>query len=180
MRNTVSILMLLAFFITLTAFGQHSKNNQNNMMSNKQLVEQKFKAWEEGTAEDDIGTVFDLLDDQVEWIMPGISPISGAWQNKRQYMEEVVAPINKKMKTRLIPELLNIYGEGDILTVLWKGHATAEDGMPYENDYCWILEMKNKKIVKITAYLDTYALTQLMARTPKNIFKTEVRSGAKQ
>lgn len=148
MKNVLAIGVLLIFFGTTITFAQNTNVNQGSTMNNKDLVKQKFEQWENGT-----GTIFDLLDENVEWIMRGTSPISGVWKSKQQYSSRVVDPINRKLKTRLFPKLLNIYQEGDVLTVLWEGKATAKDGTSYKNSYCWILEMKNAKIVKINAYL---------------------------
>ncbi len=44
------------------------------------------------------------------------------------------------------------------------GVATAKDNKPYKNTYCWVLTMKDGKINKGIAFLDTHALEELMTR----------------
>ena len=46
--------------------------------------------------------------------------------------------------------------------VMWRGSAVTTTGSPYHNDYAWYLELQGGRIVRATAYLDTWALARLL------------------
>jgi hypothetical protein len=48
------------------------------------------------------------------------------------------------------------------VVVHWDGQATAKDGSRYENSYSWHMQLENGRITRVTAFLDTWRLVQLM------------------
>lgn len=126
---------------------------------NKQIVREQFDRWVNGS-----GNFFDLLADNVEWTVAGKISSSGVYKSKKSFLEEAVKPITKKLSTRITPKLLGIYQDKEVVTLLWEGTATAKDNKPYKNTYCWVLTMKDGKISKGLAFLDTHALHELMTR----------------
>lgn len=48
------------------------------------------------------------------------------------------------------------------MVVVWSGQATAKDGHAYRNRYAWHLQLREGSIVRAVAFLDTWALAQLM------------------
>ncbi|MEJ7677984.1 MAG: nuclear transport factor 2 family protein [Segetibacter sp.] len=126
---------------------------------NKQIVREQFDRWVNGS-----GNFFDLLADNVEWTVAGKISSSGVYKSKKSFLEEAVNPITEKLSTRITPKLLGIYQDNETVTLLWEGTATAKDNKPYKNTYCWILTMKDGKISKGIAFLDTHVLHELMTR----------------
>lgn len=116
-----------------------------------------FDAWRAGT-----GTVFDLLDPQAVWTVAGNSPVSGTYRSKQIFMEQAVAPITARLATRITPDVKHVMAQDDAVVVLWDGTATTVEGGTYRNSYAWHLVFDQGRIVRVTAFLDTWALQQLM------------------
>lgn len=125
--------------------------------TNTALVQKAFDDWKEGR-----GSVFDLLAEDVEWTVAGVSPVSATYSSKQSLIEEAVRPIHNKLLTPITPDLKKIIAQGSNLVVLWKGKAKSKDGLVYENDYAWHLVLENENIIQVTAFLDTWALSELI------------------
>ena len=125
--------------------------------SNAALVRQAFAAWREGR-----GSLFDLLHEDVEWVVAGTSPVSGRYGSQQDFLERAVAPIGARLATPIAPEVRQVLAQGDAVVVLWDGVATRRDGGVYRNSYAWHLVFDGGRIVRATAWLDTWALQALM------------------
>ncbi|AAM04423.1 predicted protein [Methanosarcina acetivorans C2A] len=134
---------------------------QSDEDKNKEIVHEGFTKWANGT-----GDVFDLLADDMEWTIIGSSPVSKTYTNRKQFLEEVITPLNERLSVKIVPRVRGIYADGDMVIALWDGKATAKDGKPYNNTYSWYMTMKNGRIVKVVAFLDTISLADLWKRIP--------------
>lgn len=126
-------------------------------VGNAAVVRAAFDAWRDGD-----GSVFDLLADDVEWTVAGGSPVSGTYRSKRAFLAEAVAPITARLSTPIRPEVSAIVAQGDAVVVFWEGTAAANDGSPYRNSYAWHMVLSGGRVVRVTAFLDTWALDALM------------------
>ena len=124
---------------------------------NTALTRAAFEAWRAGT-----GTVFDLLDPQAVWTVAGHSPVSGTYRSKQVFMDRAVAPITARLATRITPDVKHVMAQDDAVVVLWDGAATTAEGGTYRNSYAWHMVFDEGRIVRVTAFLDTWALRQLM------------------
>ncbi|MGU9821676.1 hypothetical protein [Pseudomonas sp. ADAK22] len=50
-----------------------------------------------------------------------------------------------------------------------SGAGTTNDGTRYENDYVWLLTMRNGKAVKGTAFFDSVAFNELWRVKPADL-----------
>jgi Ketosteroid isomerase-related protein len=126
-------------------------------IDNAALVREAFEAWRTGR-----GSVFDLLDEDVEWTVAGHSPVSGTYRSRAAFMEQAVAPITARLATPIVPTVEHVVAQDDTVVVLWSGEATARDGQTYRNRYAWHLQLREGRIVRVVAFLDTWALAELM------------------
>ncbi|MDR6990255.1 nuclear transport factor 2 family protein [Luteimonas sp. 3794] len=124
---------------------------------NAAQIRAAFEAWRIGQ-----GSVFDLLADDVVWTVAGDSPVSGTYRSKQAFLDEAVAPITAQLATPILPQMTRIVADGAHVVVLWQGTATARNGDAYRNHYAWHLELADGRIVRATAFLDTWALAQLL------------------
>ncbi|RZQ60996.1 nuclear transport factor 2 family protein [Amycolatopsis suaedae] len=53
---------------------------------------------------------------------------------------------------------------GDVVVAQFTGDAVALDGLPYRNDYCWVLTFRRGLVVRAHAYLDMVAVGELVDR----------------
>ncbi|WP_434673875.1 nuclear transport factor 2 family protein [Pseudomonas sp. R1-15] len=151
-RTQVVVLALMLSTNTSWASG-------NTQEANTKLVRQAFTNWQQGK-----GTVFDLLAPDAVWTVAGSSPVSGVYDGKTELIEQAVRPISARLATPISPTLESIIAQDDIVVVLWNGTATALDQKPYNNTYLWQLTFKDGRIIQAMAFLDTYALNDLMRR----------------
>lgn len=89
---------------------------------NKELIENGYQAFSAG----DIQTVMDLFDDDIEWVQPGESAISGTYHGKTEVMEYMGRLAEKGLTVRL----KRLIAEGDTVVAITDvalGGQTGED-----------------------------------------------------
>lgn len=129
----------------------------DNTAANQALIEKAFDDWRAGQ-----GGIFQLLADDAVWVVAGSSPYSGTYRTREAFMEDAVKPITDKLATPIVPTVRQIVAQGPNVVVHWDGQATAKDGSRHENSYSWHMQLENGRITRVTAFLDTWRLVQLM------------------
>ncbi|MDR8015892.1 nuclear transport factor 2 family protein [Ectopseudomonas guguanensis] len=125
--------------------------------ANQALIQKAFEDWRAGQ-----GGIFQLLADDAVWVVAGSSAYSGTYRTREAFMEDAVKPITDKLATPIVPTVRQIVAQGPHVVVHWDGQATARDGSRYENSYSWHMQLENGRITRVTAFLDTWRLVQLM------------------
>lgn len=140
-----------------------SINAQDNDIEtkNKQIITVAFESWSHGS-----GDFFSLLSDNLKWTITGTNPIAKTYTSPKQFMDEAIVPLNKKLQVKIVPKVLSIVAEGDMVVVLWEGHAVDLDGLPYDNKYSWHMKMLDGKIISAVAFFDSAPLVELYRRIP--------------
>jgi len=151
------VALLLTCALTLS--GCLSDKVKNETVKNKDIVRKAFEKW--ANAE---GSFFDLLAEDVVWTITGNSPVSKKYTSKKQFIEEVIDPLNEKFSRKIMPSLRGLYADGDMVIALWHGKAVVKDGLPYDNTYSWYMKMKDGKIIEVIAFFDTIEFTKLWNR----------------
>jgi uncharacterized protein (TIGR02246 family) len=118
---------------------------------NKKLIQDVFAAWANG----DGMAFFNLLAEDASWTVLGSCPISGTYVGRQRLVEDALTPQRAKLAGPPTPTVLNLIAEGDTVVIQWVGKGTTKSGQPYNNSYCYIVQVKNGKIIHGTAYLDT-------------------------
>lgn len=132
-----------------------------NEAQNKKLIQQAFEQWASGN-----GNFFDLLTDDVQWTITGSSPFSKTYTGKQQFINETVTPLTSRLAKPIVPKIRGVYADGDVVIALWDGTATAKDGKPYRNTYCWTMTLKNGRITHVVAFLDLMEYMDVLKRIP--------------
>ena len=118
---------------------------------NKRIIQDAFRAWASG----DGMAFFNLLADTATWTVMGSCPISGTYVGRQRLVEAALTPQRAKLAGPPIPTVLNLIAEGDTVVIQWVGKGTTKTGRPYNNSYCYVVQMDNGRIIRGTAYLDT-------------------------
>lgn len=150
------LLTLFAMIIFSTTEAQHYTQEE---LSNKEIITKAFQEWHNGN-----GNFFDLLNDDMHWEITGSTPYSKIYTSKQEFMDEVIIPLNKKLKVKIKPTVRNIFADNDMVIALWNGEATALDDKPYRSSYAWFMKMKNGKITNVVAFLDGIEFSDAMKR----------------
>ena len=124
---------------------------------NKNLIQQAFAKWAGGDAD----AVFKLLADDVQWTVIGSTRVSRSYQSKREFLEGAVQPLTARLATPIKPSVLDVIADGDKVAVQWDGRASAKNGKPYNQRYCWVMRLENGRVREGIAYLDTELISQL-------------------
>ena len=136
-----------------------AQNYSKEELLNKEIITKAFQEWHNGN-----GNFFDLLNDDMHWEITGSTPYSKVYTSKQQFLDEVIIPLNKKLKVKIKPTVRNIFVDEDMAIVLWDGEATALDGKPYLSSYSWYMKLKDGKITNVVAFLDGLEFADIMKR----------------
>ena len=127
--------------------------------ANKKIVQQFYEAGNRG----DMETCFELIANDIEWTNMGKTLLSGTYCGKTELMEKLLGPLFGELKQGIYMEVHRLVAEGDYVVAQTSGTAETLDGKPYNNSYCWIIEVQNGKFVEVTEYLDTELVTSVFA-----------------
>ena len=128
---------------------------------NKAVVESALKAWMTG----DGAALQALLSDDIEWTISGNSVAAGTTHGRQELMSKVLGPFGarfNKSPDRFRPrEIKGLYADGDTVVAHFLAAGTTNSGQPYENNYVWILTLRDGKVVRATAFFDSIAFNEL-------------------
>jgi uncharacterized protein len=125
----------------------------------KTLLQSAFDAWSKGE-----GDFYRLVVDDVVWTIAGSSPMAGTYTSRQQFLGRAIHPIFQRLSEPIRPVVRNILVGGGHVVVVWEGEATALDGSPYDNTYCWVMRVQDGKVAEATAFFDAPPLTDLLER----------------
>ena len=130
--------------------------------ANRRTIRRAFEAWQQGT-----GAITDVFAPEMVWRIEGHSLASKAYDDKQQFIDEVLAPFGARFTSsdpfRPIA-IRSVYADGDTVIVLWDGRGIANDGQPYENSYAWFMRMRDGKVIDGTAFYDSISFNDLWTR----------------
>jgi ketosteroid isomerase-like protein len=112
---------------------------------NIELIKKGYAAFAAG----DIDTVMSLLDDNIEWVQPGDSAISGTYHGKRE-LGDLISQLAEK-STTVTPH--RFLADGD--TVVMLGETTADNET---SEAAQVFTLRNGKTVRSQVYGDTALL----------------------
>jgi uncharacterized protein len=130
--------------------------------ANRRLITSAFEAWKAGTA-----NIADLFAPTMVWRIEGQSLVFGEYPTARDFIDDVLQPFAARFSTgqRFRPvSIRSVLADGDVVVVIWDGHGVANDGIPYDNSYAWILQLRDGKIIDGTAFFDSISFDALWRR----------------
>ena len=95
-----------------------------------------------------------LADDAV-WIARGQNSWSGVYRGKETILTDIFGRLREKLDGRNTCIPARIHADGDFVIVEAKGDNQLKNGERYDNEYCFVIRMRDGKMVEITEYLDT-------------------------
>lgn len=124
--------------------------------NNKQIVTDFFDLVSEGKTDN----AFELIDNNVNWWIPGDLPFSGN-KTKKGYMQ-VINAIKTGFPTGFKLSVISSIAEGNKVAAEVESFGNHANGRVYENKYHFLFEIKDGKIKKVKEYMDTLHLYQLL------------------
>jgi uncharacterized protein len=118
---------------------------------NIELVKKGYEAFTAG----DIDTVMNLFDDNIEWVQPGDSAISGTYHGKGE-LGQFISRLAEKSTTATPHRFL---ADGD--TVVMLGETTADNET---SEVAQVFTLRNGKTVRVQGYADTAVMERIFGK----------------
>lgn len=127
---------------------------------NKQLMKAIFEELAKGNSRPYLAA----LSPDFELTVTGQTPWSGTWRGAgvREFYDAVWSNYADRYTTMAV----NIIAEGDTVMVESRGCVTTVRGDLYNNQYCLIFELKDRKIMAQREYADTLLVDRVLGRPP--------------
>jgi len=100
--------------------------------------------------------------DDVDWTVQGTHPLAGRYRSKQDFHAHTFARLNRVLPGGTQLHVESVLTDGDWAVVELRSHATAMNGMRFDNRYCWVMRFANAVIVEVRAYLDSALVQELI------------------
>lgn len=129
------------------------------MASNESFIRNLFR----DIAADGFARKFeDALDDELAWVATGSSPLSGEYKGKQVYLEKIIGRLHARLQSWPKAVVENILVDGDVACVQFHGEGgVGKNGANFDIQYCWVMKIRNQKIVHVTGYYDSVKMSNL-------------------
>ena len=109
-------------------------------------------------------TFLQSLSDDVVWTATGSSPLSGRYQSKKTYCENVLGKLHGKLESSPRPTVDRILVDGSWACVYFHtAGVRALNGDDFSMEYCWLLNVRDEKIVEVVGFYDGNKMTKLFS-----------------
>jgi uncharacterized protein len=105
----------------------------------------------------------DALHDDVVWRIIGTTSWSRTFIGKASVLKDLLAPLRAQFEGANTIVAHRILCDGDYAVVEARGRNTTTAGKRYENEYCWVIEMKDGQMKSIVEYADTALMESALA-----------------
>lgn len=122
---------------------------------NKQAIQAIFDELARGNGRPFV----DAMADDFCWIITGTTRWSGTYRGKQAVIERLLRPLYARFADTYTNRARRIVAEGDLVVVECRGQVTTTAGMPYHNEYCYVIRMADGQMRELTEYLDTALVT---------------------
>ena len=118
---------------------------------NIELIKKGYEAFNAGDGD----TVMSLFDDNIEWIQPGDSAISGTYRGKQE-LAQLLAKMGEKQTSVTTDHFL---ADGDLVVVLGESTVAGETTAQVQ-----AITVRNGKAVHVQGYADTATQERIFGR----------------
>lgn len=157
-RTASVVLAASALVLTVTpAPAQTAAAASSVVARNEAVVRDAFARWAAGE------NVFATpLAPDVVWTIPGSGPVAGTYRGREDFVTRASLPLVSRLATPLMPKVHRIWAVGDTVIIRFDASATTTSGAPYRNQFVWIFQMKDGRVVEAEAFLDLVAYDKVV------------------
>jgi ketosteroid isomerase-like protein len=133
------------------------ETNVTTPEANKRAV---VAAWQ-AIASRDPKRIAAMFTEDAEWLAPPRNATAVALDGPSHIIgrEEIARMFGSKIWKLFIAnvraDVRGLYGDGDVVVLEQRMHATLRSGNAYDNDYCFVLQLENGLIRRVREYMDT-------------------------
>jgi ketosteroid isomerase-like protein len=131
---------------------------------NKHLMQEIFARVAEGD-----GSLFvEHLADDVVIRVSGQYSWSQTFKGKEAALRDLYGVVRERTTgvRKTIP--LRFIADGDIVVIEARGEMLSKAGVPYNNEYCLIFRLRDRKIVEMTEYQDSTLCERVLGPYPRD------------
>ena len=129
---------------------------------NKRILRDAF----DGLARADATAFLDTMAEDFTWIIEGQSKWSLRFDGKAAVQRDLIPPLFANFATPYKNFAEEFIAEGDRVVVLCRGEVKTKAGVDYNNSYCFVIRMKDGKMMELREYMDT-ALAEAALGAPE-------------
>jgi len=129
------------------------------MTDNKQLIGLIFSEMAQGNTR----PLIESMSDDVRWTVTGTTPWSGTFEGKRAVMDHLFAPLRARIRGRIKTIAHRMIAEGEYVVVEARGDNTTNEGILYNNRYCFVFRFESGKMTEIIEYMDTQLVERVLS-----------------
>jgi len=118
---------------------------------NKELIKKGYDAFSKG----DVETVMSLFDDDVEWVQPGESAVSGTFHGKTEVMEYLGRLAEKSLSVKL----KRMIAEGDTVVAITDVTVDGQTGEDAD-----VFTLRDGKTVRAEMHGDTSLMERMYGK----------------
>ena len=97
--------------------------------------------------------------ENVDWTVEGTHPLAGHYRSKADFLSHTFEKLAKVWVQHALVS-------GDWAVVELRSLASAQNGVRFDNRYCWVCRFSVDKIVEVRAYLDSALVARLFEENP--------------
>ena len=118
---------------------------------NKRLMQDVFKELAKGNSQ----ALVEVLADDVNWHVTGTTIFSRTYSGKATLINELIGPLFSQLADQLTMTADRFIADDNYVVVECRGNVTTKAGRPYNNKYCFVFRIEDRKIKEVTEYMDT-------------------------
>jgi uncharacterized protein len=126
------------------------------MPSNKDIIAAIFSETAKGNGRPYV----EALADDAVWIARGSNSWSGVYRGKDAILTDIFGRLRERLEGRNTCIPTRIHADGDFVIVEANGQNQLKNGKAYNNEYCFVIRMREGKMVEVTEYLDTQLVAE--------------------
>jgi ketosteroid isomerase-like protein len=132
------------------------------MTITQDCVRELFQKLESG----DGSGFFEHVASDVDWTVMGTHPLAGHYRGRNAFIEGTFAKLGRVLPHGAQLHVEQLIVKGDQAVVELRSFATANNGMRFDNRYCWVVYFQDGLIVRVRAYLDSALVARLFEENP--------------
>jgi ketosteroid isomerase-like protein len=110
----------------------------------------------------DGGVFLGALSDDLIWTATGTSPVSGTFQGKQSYIDNVWRPLDDHLARWPRANVVRILADGEWAVVEFHGvGGLGRNGTDYTLQYCWVVRVVDDLVRAVVGYYDQTKVNEL-------------------
>lgn len=103
---------------------------------------------------------FESMSDDMKWTWMGSNNLSKTFNGKKSVVNELWGSVKTTIAQPYKFIINRLIAEGDYVVIEGIGQNMTIEGKLYNNKYCWVCHIVEKKLKEVNEYMDTELVSQ--------------------